>query len=75
MNDVNLYEQFGINPLTSEQRDAAYQAARAALDEWLKLYLLRCYQTDDLWLSINRFIVCYITGNDAYHAIAFIHVD
>lgn len=49
--------------------------ARDALDTWLKPYGLRCYQTDDLWLSITKFIVCYTTGNDAYEAIAFIYVE
>lgn len=50
-------------------------AARTALDTWLDPYGLRCYQTDDLWLSITKFIVCYVIGNPAYQAIAFIHIQ
>lgn len=49
--------------------------ARAALDEWLKPYGLRCYQFEDLFYSITGFYTCYIHGNDAYHAIAFVHVE
>lgn len=51
------------------------KTARDNLDAWLKPYKLHCYQFDDLFLSITGFYTCYVRGNEAYHAIAFIHVE
>jgi hypothetical protein len=50
-------------------------SAKTALTEWLKPYGLRCYQYEELFLSITGFYTCYIHGSETYYAIAFIHVE
>lgn len=50
-------------------------AAKRAVNNWLKPHGLRVYQWDDLWVGIGMPIVGYIQGDGDKQSIAWIKVS